>query len=73
MPALLFLLYRVILGGKGMEIDVSIMEAAMAPMISAAIVASSHGLKPRLAGMMIGVGIPLSFITLALWYYILTF
>lgn len=73
MPAILFLLYRVILGGKGLEIEVSLIEAAMAPMISAAILASSHGLKPRLAGMMIGVGIPLSFITLALWYYILTF
>lgn len=71
MPAFLFLLYRVILGGQGMEVDVSVMEAAMAPMISAAILASSYKLKPRLAGMMIGVGIPLSFITLALWYYIL--
>ncbi|PZR23420.1 MAG: transporter [Flavobacterium psychrophilum] len=71
MPAVLLLLYKVILGGKGMEIEVSIMEAAMAPMISAAILASSHGLKPKLAGMMIGVGIPLSFITLAFWYYIL--
>lgn len=71
MPAVLFFLYKVILGGKGTEIDVSLMEAAMAPMISAAILASAYGLKPRLAGMMIGVGIPLSFITLALWYYIL--
>lgn len=72
MPSILFLLYKIVLGGKGQEIDVSIMEAAMAPMITAAILASSHGLKPRLAGMMIGVGIPLSFATLALWYYILT-
>jgi predicted permease len=71
MPAVLFLLYKIILGGKGTEINVSLMEAAMAPMISAAILASAYGLKPRLAGMMIGVGIPLSFITLALWYYIL--
>jgi malate permease and related proteins len=73
MPAILFLLYKIVLGGEGLEIDVSIMEAAMAPMITAAILASSHGLKPRLAGMMIGVGIPLSFVTLAIWHYILTF
>ena len=71
MPALFYLLYKTILGGDGLEIDVAIMEAAMAPMITAAILASAHGLKPRLAGMMIGVGIPLSFLTLALWYYIL--
>lgn len=71
MPGLLFVLYKTILGGTGMEIEVSLMEAAMAPMISAAILASAYGLKPRFAGMMIGVGIPLSFITLAIWYYIL--
>lgn len=70
-PAVFYLLYKTLLGGQGLMIDVSILEAAMAPMITAAILASSHGLKPRLAGMMIGVGIPLSFITLAFWYWIL--
>ena len=71
MPALLFLLYKIILGADGVAIDASLMQAAMAPMITAAILASTHRLKPRLAGMMIGVGIPLSFVTLALWYFIL--
>lgn len=71
MPAVLFLLYKTLLGGNGMEIDVAIMEAAMAPMITAAILASAHGLKPRLAGMMIGIGIPFAFLTLTMWYYIL--
>lgn len=71
LPAVFYLFYKIILGGEGVMIDVSIMEAAMAPMITAAILASSHELKPRLAGMMIGVGIPLSFITLAFWYWIL--
>lgn len=71
MPAFFFILYKLVLGQSGMAINVSVMEAAMAPMISAAIIASSHGLKPRLAGMMIGVGIPLSFITLAFWYWLL--
>ena len=72
MPAFFLLTYKILLNGEGLEIDVSIMEAAMAPMITASILASSHGLKPRLAGMMIGIGIPLSFITLAFWYWILT-
>jgi predicted permease len=54
-------------------IEVSIMEAAMAPMITASILASTHGLKPRLSSMMIGYGIPLSFITLTVWYFILRF
>jgi len=73
MPAFFYILYRIIMGEDNLAIDVSIMEAAMAPMITGAILASSNGLKPRLAGMMVGVGIPLSFATLAFWYWIVTF
>lgn len=51
--------------------EVSVMEAAMAPMITSSILAASHNLHPRLAGMMVGVGVPLSFLTLGLWYYLL--
>jgi predicted permease len=58
-----------VLGGKGLEIDVSIMESAMAPMITGAILASNYGLKPKLSSMMIGIGIPLSFITLSIFQY----
>ena len=50
---------------------VVVMESAMAPMITASILASSHGLHPRLAGMMIGVGVPISFITLTCWYFLI--
>ena len=71
LPLTVFLLYKVVLGAGGTPIEVCIMEAAMAPMITASILASSYGLKPRLAGMMIGVGIPLSFLTLAFWYWLL--
>jgi predicted permease len=41
-------------------IQVAVLESAMAPMITACILASTHGLKPRLSSMMIGFGIPLS-------------
>ena len=54
-------------------IKVVIMEAAMASNITASILAASYGLKPRLASMMIGYGIPISFITLAFWYFIAEF
>ena len=54
-------------------IEVSIMEAAMAPMISASIVAAAHGLKPKLCSMMIGFGIPISFVTLVFWYWMVSF
>lgn len=70
-PLFFFVLYKLVLGGEGIVTDVCIMEAAMAPMITASILAATYGLKPKLAGMMIGVGIPLSFITLAFWYWLL--
>lgn len=70
-PAIFFLLYKIILQGKGLAVDVSVMESAMAPMITGAILASNYGLKPKLSSMMIGIGIPLSFATLAFWYFIL--
>jgi predicted permease len=69
-PALIYLLYVVVLDQHSKMIQVSLMEAAMAPMISSSIIASSYGLKPRLCSMMIGFGIPLSFITLVFWYFV---
>lgn len=71
-PAIIYLLYKIVFQQSGMVTDVCIMEAAMAPMITACIVASNYGLKPKLSSMMVGVGIPLSFITLAFWYWILS-
>jgi malate permease and related proteins len=71
-PAFFYLFYVLILKQKGIMIQVSIIEAAMAPMITGAVLASNYGLKPKLCSMMIGLGIPLSFITLAFWYWVLT-
>jgi predicted permease len=69
-PAMFYLLYVVIFNQHSQIIQVSIMESAMAPMITASIIASSHGLKPRLCSMMVGFGIPISFITLLFWYFV---
>lgn len=51
--------------------QVLIMESAMAPMITGTIVATNYGLRPRLASSMIGLGIPVSFITLSFWYFLI--
>lgn len=71
MPAFLVILYVFILKQNNTQIDVTIMEMAMAPMITASILASTYGLKPKLSSMMIGFGIPISFITLTIWYFLL--
>jgi predicted permease len=59
-PAIIYLLYVVILNQNSKMIEVAIMESAMAPMITASILATTHGLKPRLSSMMIGFGISIS-------------
>lgn len=70
-PALIALLFVVILGGKGPVMQVTIFEAAMAPMISAGIVAVDHRLNPPLVALLLGIGIPLSFLTLPVWWWLL--
>jgi malate permease and related proteins len=50
---------------------VTIFEAAMAPQIGASIVALEQKLDPPLITLMVGIGIPLSFLTLPLWWYVL--
>ncbi len=71
MPAIIFILYKIVLHVDCIETSVSVMQAGMAPMITASILANAYGLKPKLAGMLVGVGIPASFITLDLWYWLL--
>ena len=70
-PLFFVVFYVLILGGTGRIVEVSIIESAMAPMITGSIVASQYGLKPKLSSMMVGIGIPVSFVTIAVWYWIL--
>jgi malate permease and related proteins len=52
---------------------VTVFEAAMGPMIGASIVAIDHELDPPLLTLMVGVGIPFSFLTLPVWWHLLSF
>jgi len=70
-PLLIVALYIWLLGKGGDVIAVTVFEAAMPPMITAGIVAVEHDLEPQLVALMIGIGIPLSFITLAGWHEVL--
>jgi hypothetical protein len=70
-PALILLLFAGVLGARGPVIQVTVFEAAMGPMIGAAIVAMDHDLDPALVTLMVGIGIPLSFATLPAWWWLL--
>ena len=60
-------------GFQGEASDVSIMEAGMAPMITAGAMASMTGLAPRLSSAIVGYGIVISFVTTYLIYRVVIF
>lgn len=70
-PLVMLLLFGWILGAEGLAFQVSVIEMAMAPMITGSIIAITHDLEPKLASLLVGVGIPLSFATVGVWYWIL--
>ena len=70
-PLAIFLLYVTLLGAHGQAIQVTLFEAAMPPMITAAIVATEHDLDPPLATLMVAVGLIISFLTLSAWWFLL--
>jgi len=70
-PLALYLLLVGGFGAHGLEAQVTLFEAAMPPMITAAIIATEHDLDPPLATLMVAVGLILSFFTLTGWWWAL--
>lgn len=68
-PLLIYLLYVPLFGAHGQSVQVALFDAAMPPMITAAIIATEHELDPELATLMVAVGLMLSFITLGGWWW----
>ncbi len=66
-PAIVAFSYAPFLSNAGLPYKVSVLEAGMGPMITAGLLAVSSGLNPRLAGLMIGIGTPLSLISTYVW------
>ena len=69
-PPACWLLVRTV-GVGGMVLTVGVLQAAMAPMISAAILADEYGLEPPLANTVLGAGIVLSLLTVPLGDWLL--
>jgi predicted permease len=58
-------------GVEGLVLTVGVLQAAMAPMVSAAILADEYGLDPALANTVLGAGIVLSLLTVPLANYLM--
>lgn len=68
-PALVVGLLWLLDAAPDMTSRVSVIEAAMPPMIGAGIVAAQAGLDVRLVSMMIGLGVPLGVVTACGWHW----
>jgi predicted permease len=67
-PLLVALVYAGLIGLRGPTTQITLFEAAMAPQIGGAIVATQYGLNAQLISLMVGIGTVLSFVTLPLWW-----
>ena len=70
-PAVIFVIAVYIFNIHGLIFKVSMIESAMPPMVMGSVLATQFELNPKLANLMIGIGIPLSAATLALWYLLI--
>jgi predicted permease len=70
-PAFFAFFYIKFLGGNDLATHVVVVESAMASMITSAVVATEFNLDTEMANLMVGIGIPLSLITVPLWNYFL--
>lgn len=70
-PLLIFLIC-IVLDLSNLTAKVSILEAAMAPMVTGTIIATDFNLNPKLANIILSVGIVVSLGTTFLWQIVLT-
>src|SRR5262249_34961473 len=68
---LLVLVTAQLLGHHGLVATVAVLQCAMAPMISAGILAEQHGLDPPLANTTVGIGILVSLLSVPVWNVLL--
>ena len=71
LPAFFALFYLKYLNAHDLASRVTVLESAMASMITSAVVVSEFNLDTEIANLMVGIGIPVSFITVYLWNYFL--
>ncbi len=71
-PAMVWGVLYVWRGGIGETERIIVAQAAMAPMVTAGVVAADHHLEPGLASALIAVGVPLSLVTVPLWWQLLS-
>ncbi|MCX8149856.1 AEC family transporter [Thermaurantimonas aggregans] len=70
-PAVVMVLLSLLTNLTSLYYKITVFEAAMAPMVTSYVVASQFRLNSGLAGYIVGIGILLSLLTTAGWYWVL--
>lgn len=70
-PVFFYVLYTLVFKAHGETVLITLLEAAMAPMITSAVIANEYELDGELANQMVGIGIILSLVTVWLWHLVL--
>jgi predicted permease len=69
-PVIFGIFYVELLQVHGFEAEITVLESAMAPMLTGAIVAGQFELDEELAYLLVGIGIPISLITVPTWFFL---
>ena len=70
-PLIFLFLYVVGIHSTSKQVEITVLESAMAPMITGAIVSERFGLDSELAYLLVCVGIPLSLFTVPSWFFVI--
>lgn len=70
-PALVWVIYRHFLPSSELMFKATVLESGMAPMITGSIVAIQYNLQPKLATLLASLGIPISIVSMMIWYWFL--
>lgn len=72
MPIFFFFIYSQIFELQGRTLELVVLEMSMAPMITSSVLGMEAGLEPKLGALCLGLGIPLSLLTVPLiqsWFF----
>jgi predicted permease len=70
-PLVIYFLYLLVFVEKNIAFEVGVLEAAMAPMVTGVLLAQEYDLNPKLGGLLLAIGIPVSIGSVYLWYLFL--
>ena len=70
-PALIWMIYQNFEFEHEVAFKTTVLESGMAPMITGSLVAIQYDLRPKLAALLSGLGIPISLVSVLIWHFLI--